>query len=173
MLPNKMEFPCQTIDMSPGGVKVAAPSVGAVGQKVVFYFETLGRLEGEIARLTRGGFAVALSGTSAKRERLADLLTWLVNHDNVGLPEDRRHRRIAPRNCSATLVLSSGRQVECEIIDVSISGVGVKCDVAVEMGARVEIGKRVGKVVRVFDGGVALEFTRLVPIEEFDEDIIL
>ena len=89
MLENKQEFPCRTVDASPGGLLIAGPARGAVGERVVFYFEELGRLEGMIVRHVEGGFAVALILPASKRERVADLLTWMANSDaddGVALP---------------------------------------------------------------------------------------
>lgn len=173
MLANKQEFACRTVNASPGGMLVCAPAKGQVGEKVVLYFETLGRLEGEIVRHTLDGFALGLNLTSAKRERIADLLTWMVNYDFVGSPEDRRHQRITPRQTAATMVTEDGIHAETKIADVSISGVGLYSPIIPAVGSRVEVGRRSGRVVRNFDGGLAIEFSRLIPIEEFEEDIIL
>lgn len=173
MLENKQEFPCRTVNISPGGLLLAAPSRGAIGEKVVLYFDTIGRLEGEIVRHTLDGFAISFSMTSARRDRLADLLTWMINHDYVGLPEDRRHRRISPHQTASIMTLADGGVAPVEVVDVSVSGVGLRSDVIPPLGARVEVGRRGGKVVRHFDGGLAVEFSRLIPIEEFDEDIVL
>lgn len=98
MLESKQEFPCQTVDMSPGGLRVAAPVNGEIGERVVFYFEEFGRLEGLVARITSDGFAVEMTLAPNKRERLADLLTWLINLDNDVEDTLRRHKRIVPKN---------------------------------------------------------------------------
>ena len=173
MLENKQEFPCRTINISPGGLLLAAPSRGAIGEKVVLYFDTIGRIEGEIVRHTLDGFAITFAMTAARRDKLADLLTWMINHDYVGLPEDRRHRRIAPRQTASVMSLPDGDHAMVQVVDVSVSGVGLRSDVIPPIGARVEVGRRAGKVVRHFEGGLAVEFSRLIPIEEFDEDIVL
>ncbi|MDE2579314.1 MAG: PilZ domain-containing protein [Hyphomicrobiales bacterium] len=174
MLENRREFDCRLMDISVGGLAVAAPSKGAVGEKVVFYFEDIGRLEGMVVRSFDDGFAVVMALAPNKRERLADLLTWLVNRENVGAVSDRKHKRITPRNRIADMtIVATGRRHEVEVIDVSQSGVGVKTTVAPEIDTRVEIGKRSGRIVRHFPDGLAVVFNRLIPIEEFDEDIIL
>ena len=41
---------------------------------------------------------MTISATPRKRDKLAAQLTWLANRHILGLPEDRRHGRIAPRN---------------------------------------------------------------------------
>ncbi len=174
MLENKQEYPCQTVDMSPGGLRVAAPVKGEVGQRVVFYFEDFGRLEGTIVRHAHDGFAVEMNLAPNKRERLADLLTWYINRDEEGDDDaDRRHKRITPKQRDATLILADGACIPVKIVDVSVSGVGLQSQALPEIGTRVDLGRRTGKVVRHFTGGLAVEFQRLIPIEEFDEDIVL
>ena len=173
MLASKQEYPCQTIDMSPGGLRVAAPVKGEVGERVVFYFEDFGRLEGVIVRHTGDGFSVEMSLPPNKRERLADLLTWMVNREESDDEANRRHKRITPRQRNVDIVLATGLRIPAIIADVSVSGVGLQSQELPELGARVDIGKRSGKVVRHFNGGLAIEFQRLIPIEEFDEDIVL
>ncbi len=60
MLTDRRELPCQTIDVSAGGLALAAPVVGHIGQRVVVYLEHLGRLEGDIVRHLKDGFAIEL-----------------------------------------------------------------------------------------------------------------
>ena len=47
MLADRREYPCQVIDMSPGGMAVVAPVVGQPGERVIAYVDHLGRLEGQ------------------------------------------------------------------------------------------------------------------------------
>ena len=98
MLADRREFPCQVINMSPGGMAVIAPVGGKPGDRVIAYVDHLGRLEGHIARLFENGFAMTISATTRKRDKLAAQLTWLANRHILGLPEDRRHGRVQPRN---------------------------------------------------------------------------
>lgn len=173
MLPNRQEFPCQTIDMSPGGVSLAAPVCGKIGDRVIVYLDTLGRVEGKIVRALDDGFALELTTSLAKRDKLGDQLTWLANRQTLGLPEDRRHERIAPKNAAATLKMADGREYRARIIDISLSGVAVKCDVQPPMHSKVVIGNTTGRIIRHFEGGVAIEFARLLPAENFDKDVKL
>ena len=63
MLPNRQEYPCQTVNMSPGGVLFVAPVKGAVGDRVIAYLEHIGRIEGQIARHVPDGFAMTVAAT--------------------------------------------------------------------------------------------------------------
>src|SRR6202162_3241150 len=91
MLADRREFPCQVVNMSPGGMALIAPVGGETGERVIAYVDHLGRLEGKIARSFQNGFAIAISATARKRDKLAAQLTWLANRHILALPEDRRH----------------------------------------------------------------------------------
>src|SRR5580698_3918504 len=122
MMADRREFPCQVVNMSPGGMAVIAPVSGAPGERIIAYVDHLGRLEGHIARVFQNGFAMTISATARKRDKLAAQLTWLANRQILGLPEDRRHGRIVPRNPIGRLILPNGVNLTCRIIDVSQSG---------------------------------------------------
>jgi len=163
MLADRREFPCQVIDMSPGGMALVAPVVGNPGERVIAYVDHLGRLEGKISRLIENGFAMSISATLRKRDKLAAQLTWLANRQILNLPEDRRHGRFSPRNPIARLILPSGVNVACRVIDLSQSGAAISIapDLRPVVGAMVMIGKTQGRVVRHIEDGFAIEFTRL------------
>jgi hypothetical protein len=125
MLADRREFPCQVVNMSPGGMALIAPVTGQPGERVIAYVDHLGRLEGHIARLFQNGFALTISATARKRDKLAAQLTWLANRHILGLPEDRRHGRIVPRNPMGRLILPNGLNLTCRVIDMSQSGAGM------------------------------------------------
>jgi hypothetical protein len=85
----------------------------------------LGRLEGKIARVIENGFAMIISATLRKRDKLASQLTWLANRQILNLPQDRRHDGFTPRKTVARLVLPNGTNVACRVIDLSQSGAAI------------------------------------------------
>jgi hypothetical protein len=171
MLADRREFPCQVVNMSPGGMAVIAPVGGNTGERVIAYVDHLGRVEGQIARLFQNGFAMTISATARKRDKLAAQLTWLANRHILGLPEDRRHGRIVPRNPIGRLIMPNGVNITCRIIDVSESGAGIATDHRPPVGALVTLGKVQGRVVRHLEDGFAIEFTRLLH-PDFLEDSV-
>ncbi len=171
MLADRREFPCQVVDMSPGGMALIAPAAGDVGERVIAYIDHLGRLEGQITRVYQNGFAMSVSATARKRDKLAAQLTWLANRHILNLPEDRRHGRIVPRSPIARLILPNGVNVTVRIIDMSLSGAALKTDQRPATGALVTIGKVQGRVVRHLDEGFAVEFTRLQHPDFLEENI--
>jgi hypothetical protein len=163
MLADRREFPCQVVNMSPGGIAVMAPVAGEPGDRVIAYVDHLGRLEGKIARVFQNGFAMTIGATARKRDKLAAQLTWLANRHILNLPEDRRHGRFAPRNPLARLIMPNGTNISCRVIDLSQSGaaIAINPDLRPAVGTMVTIGKTQGRVVRHVEDGFAVEFTRL------------
>jgi hypothetical protein len=170
MLADRREFPCQVVNMSPGGIALIAPMWGNVGDRVIAYVDHLGRLEGRIARLLPNGFAMTISATLRKRDMLAAQLTWLANRNILNLPEDRRHGRFVPGVAAARLVMPSGINIAVRIVDISLSGAGLATEERPEIGAHVMLGRIPGRVVRHLETGFAIEFTRLQHPDSIEEN---
>jgi hypothetical protein len=171
MLQNRQDFPCKTLDIAPGGILICAPVFGAVGERVIAYLDQLGRMEGVITRITAEGFAMSVSGTARKKDKVAAQLTWLANRKALGLPEDRRHERITPKNTRGTLRLPDGREMPARVIDISMSGAAFSVDERPALGTIITLGKIPGKIVRVLENGVAMEFMRPLTDNEMTSDI--
>jgi hypothetical protein len=112
---------------------------------------------------------MTIGATLRKRDKLAAQLTWLANRHILGLPEDRRHGRITPRNPAARLILPNGLNIACRVIDISESGAAIGTDQRPEIGTLITIGKTPGRVVRHLEEGFAIEFMR-VQHPDFLED---
>jgi hypothetical protein len=161
MLEDRREYPCQVVNMSPGGVALIAPAVGNVNERVVAYIDYIGRIEGRFVRAIEGGFAMTVEATLRKREKLAAQLTWLANRHVLNLPEDRRHERFTPMRPSTEVTLPDGRKLRCRIIDVSLSGAAISIPEKLRIGTPILLGQVRAQVVRHFDDGLAVEFTTL------------
>jgi hypothetical protein len=173
MLADRREYPCQVVNMSPGGIALAAPVSGNPGERVIAYVDHLGRLEGKIARTLDNGFAMTIEATLRKRDKLAAQLTWLANRHILNLPEDRRHGRFIPRKAMARLILPNGNNVTCRVMDLSESGaaIAISPELRPVVGAMVTVGKTQGRVVRHIEDGFAIEFTRLQHSDFIEENV--
>ena len=172
MLADRREFPCQVINMSPGGLALLAPGIGNVGERVVAYLDHIGRVEGKITRLLDNGFAMTVGATPRKRDKLAAQLTWLANRQILNLPEDRRHDRIVPRNPMAILKLDEeGREIACRIIDLSLSGAALAAEFRPAVKTAVTLGRVQGRVVRHLEEGFAVEFVHAQLPETVEDNV--
>ena len=171
MLPDRREFPCQVINMSPGGLALLGPGIGQIGDRVFAYLDHIGRVEGKITRIIDNGFAMTVGATPRKRDKLAAQLTWLANRDILNLPEDRRHDRIVPRNPIVVLTLEDGIKMNVRIIDLSLSGAAISAEKRPPLNAQVMLGQIPSRVVRHLEEGFALEFAHEQSAETLEDSV--
>jgi hypothetical protein len=173
LLEDQREFECCTLDMSPGGIALDAQAAPAKGEHVVVYLNCIGRIDGVCVRDIAHGFAMTINATPRRREKLAEQLTWLANQKMLGLADLRSSGRIVPRQVQTTLSLENGTNMPARIVDLSRSGVALVIGCVPCIGSVVFVGKMKGHVVRTLDQGIAVEFTRMIPFQMFDENIEL
>ena len=162
MLRDGKEFDAEVTEMSPGSARMSCAARPSVGERIVAYVDHIGRIEGQAWRLDEGGFGMTVEASQRKRDKIAAQLTWFANRDELSLPEDRRHARKRQTDTSSVLKLPDGRTYRCTVIDLSVSGAAVQIDVRPARGTEVMLGTMRGRVARHFDGGVAIEFARVL-----------
>ena len=105
---------------------VVGTSIGAVvgGSYACGHLDTLEEwARGLVPRNIFSYLDIRLNGSGLiGGDKLAAQLTWLSNRHVLGLPEDRRHERVVPKASRTLLVLDSGHEYPCRVIDVSLSG---------------------------------------------------
>lgn len=158
MLPDYEEYDCTITDMTSEIAHFTCAAMGQQGDRVVAYLQHIGRLEGKITAVYAAGFSISITATERKREKLSAQLAWIAKRQELGLPEDRRHDRLAPRKSRAELTLEDGNVVPCRIIDLSLSGAAIEVENRPAMGTIVKLGNMKGRIVRHFMEGVAVEF---------------
>jgi PilZ domain len=161
MREDKQEFPCQVIDMSAGGMAMLSPVPCEENERIVAYLDNFGRLEGIVVRSFEGGFAVRILASPFRREKIANLLTWIVNQKSLGLMEERGHDRSVPRREESKLILPDGEAVDCRVIDVSLSGASIAMTHRPPIGTLVVLGRMRGRVIRHHDQGISIQFADL------------
>lgn len=157
----RREFACRTLSISPHSVALTGPVRGAVGERVIAHFDEVGKLEGQVLRLAPDGFVMSVVMADDRRARLAAKIDWLDKHRHYRLPDDRKHKRIIPKNPHSTILLADGTVMGCFVIDMSVSGVAVSADITPQLGDVLAVGKIIGRVVRLFPEGFALRFVEL------------
>lgn len=156
MLPDMSEHPCQVGEINADGVKLMTSTPVESGTSIIAYLDDIGRVDGEVSGQVDGGFHLDFKLTGARRERMEKRIDWLINSN----PEQRRHDRFAPKQAVSHISLADGREYACEVIDISVSGAAIKCQVLPSIGTYVNLGKMRGRVVRYTSDGFAIEFLR-------------
>ena len=158
MRANKQEFPCKLHDISIGGAAIMSPVELELGERVIAYFDTLGGIEGTVARCFDGGFAIRIIASQHKRDKLAAQLTWILNQPELEGIEARRHQRMTVANAASTLTLSEGISISCQVLDISISGASIAAAARPAIGSELVLGKLRARVVRHHEHGIGVAF---------------
>ena len=162
MLPDMSEHACQVNSISLDGATFLTSEPVSPGLPVVAYLEEVGRIEATTAEPVNGGFHVTFALTGARRDRFETRLKWLAQKEHGATAEDRRHTRYEPRDKQSQITMPDGREYNCEVVDISLSGAAVKVDVMPSLGTYILLGKMRGRVVRYLDTGIAIEFVKLL-----------
>lgn len=161
MLPDMSEHACQVLDLTLEGATFMTGDVPPTGLAIVAYLEDLGRVEVISGGPIPGGFKIRYAATGARLERLQQRITYIMERAD-GAPDQRRHPRFEPKDKHSSITLPDGRSYNCEVLDISVSGAGVKTDVMPALGTYLMVGKMKGRVVRFLENGFAIEFAKQI-----------
>lgn len=158
MRADKLDYPCRLIDISVESAAMTTPVPLRVGEKLIVYLTHLGGLEGTVVRLFPGSFAMSISGTQRKRDKLAMQIPRLAAQSEIPEGEEREFPRVSADE-AALLVLPDGSTMVCPLHDLSLSGAAIVTPARPPLGAEVMLDKRRATVVRHHERGIAVEFT--------------
>lgn len=171
MLPDMTEHPCQVQAIGLDGANFITATVPPPGQQIVAYLEEVGRVEATSGEPLADGFRVHFSLTGARRERLESRLRFLADKQSGNSTEDRRHTRYEPASKTSQITMPDGREYPCEVMDISLSGAGIKVDVMPSLGTHILLGKMRGRVVRYLETGIAIEFVKLLERNQLTDHV--
>ncbi|GIK48693.1 MAG: PilZ domain-containing protein [Hyphomonadaceae bacterium] len=156
------EHDCRTADISPGDVRIAAPILPGVGDRVVLYLDGIGRVSGNVARTCgEGEVAIIFDFSAHKRERLAEQLTLAANK-SLGVDEPARPVRDGAQ--TVRLEFETGDAYDGEVLDFSLAGMTVRTQRPPPLiGVWVRVGAVYGRVARLIEGGFAIDFAPQKP----------
>lgn len=171
MLPDQSEHPCQVHGITIDGAIFVTEQVPPPGLSIVAYLEEVGRVEATTSDPVEGGLRVTFALTGARRDRFESRLRWLVEKQKGGSEEDRRHVRYEPTQKTSQITMPDGREYNCEVMDISLSGAAIKVEVMPSLGTYIMLGKMRGRVVRYLDNGIAIEFVKLLDRSQLSEHV--
>jgi len=157
MRADKLDYPCRLKDISVDGAALTTPTILHVGEHIIVYLLHLGGLEGYVVRRFPDGFAMSITATQRKRDKLAGQISRLIGRSDLSETEERRDPRV-PVNKILTLLLPDGTALECPVLDMSRGGASIVTPVRPPIGLEVVFANRHATVVRHHEEGVAVEF---------------
>ncbi|MBL9098862.1 MAG: PilZ domain-containing protein [Alphaproteobacteria bacterium] len=145
-------------NISVGGMAIKSEARPAAGSSVIAYVQELGRLEGLVSRIDDDGFAVRLTLSAMRRDKLEERLGAGAKKG----PEARKFHRETTEGVTR-IQRADGRELSCRVIDLSLGGVSVETAEWPPLGEQVIVGKMRGRVVRHHEAGIAIEFSEIPP----------
>lgn len=158
LTPDRREHPCELVEVSAGGVKLMTGAPLEVNARIVLLTDGLGRLEGRVLRLVKGGAAVALRCSDKKRERIVECLTWTAHEQGVRMQDQRRSPRFPVEGRTGVEALENGDCFTAGMIDVSATGMLLTAPEPPEIGAKLRVMARHAIVVRLDGEKFAVHF---------------
>jgi hypothetical protein len=118
---DRRKFACRATNISQSAIVLLTPIAGAIGERVIAYFDEFGELNGAISRIFVGGFVMRTVANNKDRAKFREKLLWLQASNNLQMFDRRTYKRIIPEEPRSTLLLADGRILECFVIDMSAS----------------------------------------------------
>jgi hypothetical protein len=80
LAPDQPEMACTSVDITPDGMQICCQNLPYRGQRVVAYFDQLGRVQGVVARICRvsNTFGMVFEATDRKKSQLAAVVSALA-----------------------------------------------------------------------------------------------
>jgi hypothetical protein len=164
---------CRSTRVSPYRMIVDVPVVGRIGDRITSHFGELGEFEGSISDTRHGSILLELEMTPERRQWMADKLAWLEKtRRDPSIQDARKDARFVPQVSHTTLTLADGKVSTCFIIDVSATGVAVSSEIQPPIGTPLAVGSLIGRVVRIFETGFAVQFVEKHSLNELSRLII-
>ncbi|MFO1132605.1 MAG: PilZ domain-containing protein [Hyphomicrobiales bacterium] len=171
LLAGGRELHCEVTAVDPDSALFLLSERPPEGTPLIAYIDEVGRVDGNVGEADDRGFWVNFSLTGGRQTRFARHLRWLIRRDRGQAAAERRHTRFEAAGKKVHFSLPGGREQPCELIDISLSGAGLRSPVRPSVGSPVAVGRMKARVVRHFEDGFAVEF--LTPLDRSDLDSAL
>ncbi len=158
MRETKQEYPCKLVDISLGGASMMSPVAVERGERIIAYFDHVGALEGHVVRRYDGGFAMSLTATLQRREKLTQRLAELLEKGPNAQASERRSELRRTTAEKSGLTFTDGTKVACQVLDISVSGANLATEARPAIGTELVLGKMRCKAIRHTHNGIAVEF---------------
>lgn len=165
MVPDGQEFSCKVTDISLVGIALQSNAKVLINDHLIIYLDDLGRFEGPVRRFLNEGFAIELKLPDTHRAKVEERIQWLSKMQ-AGEGNKAENLRQFPRHMpdsrslgtTSKIILENGEQIDCKVLDMSLSGVLVGTHLRLPIGSPVTIGRMKGHVVRHAPEGLGIQF---------------
>ena len=156
------DYQGRLINISPGNMALSVDATVLPGDAVVVAISDLDIIEGRVARLFPGGFAVSFILSRKRRRVLTEKLMLRLNpHYADGLEDRRRTPRHEEGGRSLICRLPDGSSLLAKSINRSVDGIALDAPRRIAVGTPIHVGRQRGVVLRHTDRGFVVLFERM------------
>lgn len=122
----------------------------APGDRIILHLEGGSRFEGVVARLFDGGFGIEFGMHDSKRQRLVNALESVTDETSemTSLPLKQRVASRVGGFRGKTVCYTDSGEIECRLVDMSLSGAAIETDTDLKIGSVVSLGQTKGRIIR-------------------------
>ncbi len=160
--------PCTILSLSAAAMRIGTSEAAGLGQAVWVDIEGFGPVRANIETVRHDGFICHNLLNAPARQRLGTWVAWLTRRNGRPHTDKRMFMRSRPHDSRTTVAFEDGDMVAVTLRDVSRSGAAVMSDYAAAVGMPIMVGRVPGRVSRVFAGGFAVEFDRILEGSDAD-----
>lgn len=151
---------CSIVNLSAGGAGVECDEPPPLNAFVVLYIDGFGRFDCVASRFVKGELGLRFVCKEDKRQRLMGNLAAYVHSGIAGETRLRAHARLRT-DVEKKLTRADGTTAPCQVVDFSIQGMSLRTAARPAIGEMISMGLTRGRVVRRFDGGIAVQFIHI------------
>ncbi len=165
------DYEGKLINISPGSMAIEVKADVLCGDAVVIAVKDLDIVEGRVARIFPGGFAVSFMLSRKRRRILTEKLMIIINKNHARDLEDRRRTPRHP-NIGKRLVcrLPDGTSLFAKLIDQSVEGISVDAERKPPIGTPMNVGRSKGVVLRHTPRGFVVAYVDQLEKEKQNTD---
>lgn len=161
--PRHRDFYAITTDVSIAGIRFRSASRMASGEDLTCSIRYIGVLRARISEVEGQEFVASIRGGRPALLGLARQFVRLAQAQDLRPEPVRLHRRIVPQQKIVMVTLAGGHVVSGHVLNISASGLALLVDQALELGALIQVGRKMARVMRHFTRGVGVAFVE--PLE--------
>lgn len=156
--PRRRDFYAITTDVSAEGIHFRSSSHLITGEDLTCNIRHIGFLRARIDWAADQEFVVSVLGGRPALAGLARQFVTLSRAQHLSAEPIRVHHRMVPRQKIVAVTLESGDAVSGHVLNISASGVALLMDQTLEVGAMIQVGQKMARVMRHFTHGVGAAF---------------
>lgn len=166
MCNDRHEHAGMLVDIGIGGARIQSHFIPLIDETIIVYIDHIGRFEGVVLRRSDEEFAMRMTISPAKCDRLENAIRRFFAEQIPDAKLSDRRLKLSDRRQAARQQVAGRREItanmddniafRCVVENISLTGIEISTSAQLDLGQRVTVGRFEGRVVRKTKAGYAL-----------------